>query len=126
LTRFSNNTWSVGYGGWSLYFCPIVIEAVSVMARRLPETMDRQKAYRRMNIALLLLKTDPGPSRNVFEDAVEPGTNNRRKSDAPPIAIEASSEWVMCPYCDRRFKLSDPLRWNGERHSTCGQRLLIR
>jgi hypothetical protein len=33
--------------------------------------------------------------------------------------------WVKCPSCNFKFKLSEPSKWDGLRHQTCGQRLHI-
>jgi hypothetical protein len=46
-------------------------------------------------------------------------------NDAAPVNVAPSDGWVSCPGCRRRFKLSDTKRWNGERHMSCGQRLVI-
>ena len=32
LTRFSEHTWKMGYGGWSMYFSPEIVESVLELA----------------------------------------------------------------------------------------------
>jgi hypothetical protein len=126
LTAFSDDSWSCGYGGWVLYFSPQLIQDVMEAAAQFGENAVCQETY--MQISRLFRHRLYGRSeRYVFEEVVERGTGAFRMSDALPmtVTVPASSGWVACPCCGRRFKLSDGLRWDGARHSTCGQRLFI-
>ncbi len=44
---------------------------------------------------------------------------------AEVLEANAKDDWVLCPACSRQFKLTDPNRWDGTRHRSCGQRLLV-
>lgn len=45
--------------------------------------------------------------------------------DQEPVAIaEYTPGWIKCPFCGKRFYLQDPERWGGNRHLTCGQRIV--
>jgi hypothetical protein len=46
-------------------------------------------------------------------------------NDAPPIHVIVVGDSVKCPCCNRRFKLYDRDRWDGNRHLTCGQQIII-
>ena len=48
LTTFSDHCWEMGYGGWSLYFDPKVVQMVLWLARRFPDTMDTSKRYNKI------------------------------------------------------------------------------
>lgn len=48
MTSFSDRGWSMGYGGWSLYFAPDVIEGVVRLASIWPESLDAAKRYERV------------------------------------------------------------------------------
>ena len=124
LTTFSAQCWQMGYGGWSLYFSPEIVQAVAGFAARFPENADPNEGYKEVCRLLMELNAYE-PTRLVFSDAVCAGSGKFRMSDSPAIAVQASSGWVVCPYCGKRFTLSDSRRWDGERHTTCGQRLAI-
>jgi hypothetical protein len=114
----------MGYGGWSLYFAPEIVQAVVDFAARLPDDAETYKAYQKLGRLLTDLKAQE-PSQLVFQDVVEAGSGGFRKSELPAMTGHVSSGWVACPYCGMRFLLSDPRRWDGERHTTCGQRIII-
>ena len=124
LTTFSAQSWKAGYGGWSLYFAPEILHAVVGFAARLPGNSDPDEGYRELCRLMRGLQAHE-PAQLVFPDAVEHESCEFRRSDSPAIAVQVSSGWVACPCCDMRFMLSDPLRWDGEKHTTCGQRLMI-
>lgn len=124
LTTFSQQSWKLGYGGWSLYFAPEIIQAVVGFAAQLPKNADPDESYRHMCRLPLDLGTHER-DQLVFPDVVEPWTGAFRKNDSPAITVEVSSGWVTCPYCDMRFMLSYSQRWDGDRHITCGQRLFL-
>jgi hypothetical protein len=48
----------------------------------------------------------------------------RELSDAVEITPDAK-DWALCPNCGRRFALYSKDSWNGDRHLTCGKRLII-
>lgn len=46
--------------------------------------------------------------------------------DNVPIPTVPNGEgWIKCPFCGIRFSMLDKVRWGGERHLTCGQRISI-
>ena len=55
----------------------------------------------------------------------------KREASWPAKDVEAGAVrpyaegWIECPFCGTRFSLRDRDRWNGERHTTCGQRIVI-
>jgi hypothetical protein len=46
LTTFSEHTWYMGYGGWSLFFAPGVVDGVVGLALQFPEDLDPFQRYR--------------------------------------------------------------------------------
>jgi hypothetical protein len=48
LTRFSDDCWTMGYGGWSLFFDPKAIRAVLDLASHFPENMDSWERYNKI------------------------------------------------------------------------------
>lgn len=124
LTTFSAQSWKMGYGGWSLYFAPDIVQAVVGFAARIVATPDPNEGYHEVSRFLSSLEVNE-PVQLVFPDAVDPDSGEFRRSDLPPVAVQMSSGWIACPCCDVRFRVSDPRRWDGERHTTCGQRLII-
>jgi hypothetical protein len=50
MSGFSDSTWHMGYGGWSLFFAPRLVEGVVALAAQFPEDfhpMDKYKAVLR-------------------------------------------------------------------------------
>ncbi len=125
LTSFSAHAWEMGYGGWSLYFAPGIVQAVVGFAARIPDNADANEAYREL-CRLLRDLTAHEPSQFVFTDVVEQGSGEFRKSDSPAIVVKVSSGWIACPFCQMHFMLSDARRWEGETHITCGQKIIIK
>ena len=125
MTTFSAQSWKSGYGGWSLYFAPEIVQAVVSFAAGLPAAgADPDQACREI-CGLLRGIESREPEQLVFPDAVEKGSSEFRRSDALPVAVLVLSGWIDCPCCDMRFKVSDPRRWDGEQHTTCGQRIIL-
>ena len=125
LTTFSAQSWHLGYGGGAFYFAPEIVRAVVGFAARLPGNADPDESYTELG-CLLRDSWVHEPEQFVFPDAVEQGSGEFRKSDLPPMDVQASSGWIVCPCCAMRFTVSDPRRWDGEQHTTCGQRLIIK
>ena len=48
LTSFSDTEWSMGYGGWSIYFAPRVVKGVVELALRWPKELDEHARYRQV------------------------------------------------------------------------------
>jgi len=70
LSQFSDQRWAMGYGGWSLYFDPSIIQGVLDLASRFPENMDTSERYN--EIVRLLQYDQPllqGQWRAVFPGA---------------------------------------------------------
>jgi hypothetical protein len=124
LTSFSAQSWQMGYGGWSLYFAPRIVQGVIDFAVQLPRDRDAHDAYRQL-CSLLRDLSPHESSQLVFPDVVEHGSGEFRRSEFPAIAVKVSSGWVTCPFCEKRFMPSDARRWDGESHVTCGQRILL-
>ena len=125
LTTFSAQSWHMGYGGGTFYFAPEIVQAVVGFVARLPGNPDPDEGYREFGRLLSDLVVYE-PAQLVFPDAVERGSGEFRKSDSPPMDVQASSGWIVCPCCEMRFTVSDPRRWDGEQHTTCGQRLILK
>jgi hypothetical protein len=125
LTTFSTQSWRAGYGGWALYFAPEIIRDVVRFAPGLPTAADPNRAYQQVG-GLLHRPGTREPEQFVFPDAVEEGSNELCRSDSPPVSVQVLSGWILCPWCDMRFMVSDPRRWDGEQHTTCGQRIVVR
>jgi hypothetical protein len=46
LTTFFKHTWRMGYGGWSMFFSPEIVDGVVVLAREFPENLHPFQGYR--------------------------------------------------------------------------------
>lgn len=46
LTTFSENTWAMGYGGWSIFFAPEIVQGVVALASTWTSEMDAMARYR--------------------------------------------------------------------------------
>ena len=46
LTEFSEYSWRMGYGGWSLFFAPKILDGVLSLARQFPDNLDARERYR--------------------------------------------------------------------------------
>jgi hypothetical protein len=65
LTRFSDHTWNMGYGGWSLFFAPRIIDGVVGLALRFPEDLDPFQRYKEI-LNYLQDQEAYEPSRPLF------------------------------------------------------------
>jgi hypothetical protein len=45
LTTFSEHTWHMGYGGWSLFFAPGIVEGILSLALQFPEALNPFQRY---------------------------------------------------------------------------------
>ena len=48
LTTFSDHTWHMGYGGWSLFFAPRIVDGILGLALRFPGNLDPFQRYRKV------------------------------------------------------------------------------
>ncbi len=48
LTDFSEHTWHMGYGGWSLFFAPRIVDGILGLALRFPDNLDAFQRYRKV------------------------------------------------------------------------------
>jgi hypothetical protein len=67
LTKFSDHTWNMGYGGWSLFFAPEVVGGFVSIASDWPAELDAMERY---NQALRFLEDRNAykPSKRVFPE----------------------------------------------------------
>ena len=67
LTDFSDHTWHMGYGGWSLFFAPRIVEGIQSVALRFPDNLDPFQRYKGI---LDYLKNYPAyePTQRLFEE----------------------------------------------------------
>jgi hypothetical protein len=69
-------------------------------------------------------KQQPVPSNAL--PIVSQDADSYPRNDSPPITIHPFQlDWVRCPCCKKAFCLRSSSSWNGERHMTCGQQLII-
>jgi hypothetical protein len=45
LTDFSDHTWHMGYGGWSLFFAPSIVDGILSLALRFQDDLDPFQRY---------------------------------------------------------------------------------
>lgn len=67
LTAFSDNTWKMGYGGWSLFFAPSIVEGIRSLALQFPDNLDPFQRYK----SVLDYLTDHQahePTQKLFEE----------------------------------------------------------
>ena len=67
LTRFSEHNWYMGYGGWSLYFNPKIVEKILDLAAGWDPSLHMAERYRNTLRALEELDANE-PTRRVFRD----------------------------------------------------------
>ena len=48
LTTFSDHTWHMGYGGWSLFFAPRIVDGILGLALRFPDNLNPFQRYRQV------------------------------------------------------------------------------
>jgi hypothetical protein len=66
LTTFSDHTWKSGYGIWSLFFAPRVVDGVVRLAREVPDNLHSSDRYN--HILDYLAEADEPPER-LFEES---------------------------------------------------------
>jgi hypothetical protein len=68
LTSFSDNTWSMGYGGWTLFFDKKIVEGVVSLAAGWPN--ERSESFSRYDAGLEWLQDNRAyvPEQQVFPD----------------------------------------------------------
>jgi hypothetical protein len=71
LTTFSEDSWHMGYGGWSLFFGPRVIEGVMRLASARTREMDAFDLYRAA-VRYLIEEDAYGRCRRVFSSPAQP------------------------------------------------------
>jgi hypothetical protein len=71
LTTFSEDSWHMGYGGWSLFFSPRVIEGVTGLASARTRDMDAFDLYRAA-VRYLIEEDAYGRCRRVFSSPAQP------------------------------------------------------
>ena len=67
LTHFSDFTWHMGYGGWSLFFAPRIVEGILSLALRFPENLDPFQRYNKVLDCLMDQKAHE-PTQQVFAE----------------------------------------------------------
>jgi len=45
MATFSDHTWQMGYGGWSLFFAPRIVDGVVKLAREFPDNLHSMARY---------------------------------------------------------------------------------
>ena len=45
LTAFSEYRWCMGYGGWSLFFAPKIVDGILSLVRQFPDNLDSHQRY---------------------------------------------------------------------------------
>lgn len=68
MTSFSDNSWKMGYGGWSIFFDPGLIREVCQFSAKLPSEMPWIKRYNRIMLDLINARFY-SPARNVFPES---------------------------------------------------------
>jgi hypothetical protein len=46
MSDYSDSTWYMGYGGWSLFFAPRIVEGVVALAGQFPEDLHPMERYK--------------------------------------------------------------------------------
>ena len=69
LTEFSDQSWALGYGGWSLYFNPCLIEAVLKLASQFPADLNTFERYSRIVSLIQHQRPRPLNQERVFPNA---------------------------------------------------------
>jgi hypothetical protein len=67
LTTFSAHTWDMGYGGWSLFFAPMIVEGILSLALRFPDNLDSFQRYEEV-LHYLMDHQAYEPSQRVFAE----------------------------------------------------------
>ena len=48
MTSFSDHTWEMGYGGWTLFFAPRIVGGVVKLAREFPDNLHPMERYNKI------------------------------------------------------------------------------
>ena len=64
LAEFSDHCWNMGYGGWSLYFEPRLVQVVLHLAAEFPDTLDTFERYHKI---VRLLQHDQASSQGKWQ-----------------------------------------------------------
>ena len=67
LTTFSDHTWHAGYGGWSLFFSPKIVEGILGLALGLPSNLDPFERYKEV-LHYLQVQNAYEPTQRVFAE----------------------------------------------------------
>jgi 3',5'-cyclic AMP phosphodiesterase CpdA len=67
LTNFSDHTWKMGYGGWSLFFAPEVVIGFVSIASDWPTELDAMERYKQA-LRFLEDRNAYKPSERVFPE----------------------------------------------------------
>jgi hypothetical protein len=67
LTTFSDHTWHAGYGGWSLFFDPKIVEGVLGLALGFPSNLDPFERYKEV-LHYLQAQNAYEPTQRVFAE----------------------------------------------------------
>lgn len=81
LTEFTDYCWTTGYGSWSIYFDPKLVQAVLELAAHFPDTQDTMERYR--EIVLLLQQDRPLPAQWQLVFPADWRSRSRRGRAAP-------------------------------------------
>ena len=71
LTCFSDHVWTMGYGGWTLYFAPQIVKGVAELAARWPDDLDPFERYNQVTRWLADQHAFNEPARRVFPERSE-------------------------------------------------------
>jgi hypothetical protein len=88
-----------------------------MMSKRCPECGSYYIRRRLTTVSFRVLC--PFCQRVTVDDPLIPDNDN-----PPAEVVPHTPGWVRCPFCRKYFSLTD-YSWNGERHRTCGQRLVV-
>jgi hypothetical protein len=67
MSDFSDSTWYMGYGGWSLFFAPRIVDRVVALAGQFPEDLHPMERYK----AVLRFLEEQGayePTQRLFAE----------------------------------------------------------
>jgi hypothetical protein len=68
LTTFSDHTWYAGYGGWSLFFAPRIVDGILSLALRFQDNLDPFQRYREVLNYLKDHEAYDEPTQRLFAE----------------------------------------------------------
>jgi hypothetical protein len=68
LTTFSDHTWHMGYGGWSLFFAPRIVDGILSLALRFQDNLDPFQRYREVLNYLMDHEAYDEPTQRLFAE----------------------------------------------------------